>query len=222
DGKFWGLAFSPDGLLLAGCSRGCNEVRVWDSSNWELKFELVGHTNNRIESVTFSPDGRRLASGGFDGSVRIWDATTGKHIRTFDNHDAETGRISGLQFHPNSRLIISAQCNGDIRIWDTETGEERLAIWPNRGYLNFAGFSPDGQFAISEHEGTLHYHDVETGESAAIIEAIEPKPDDHTIFGGANQSRDRSTIVTAGWHGQVRIWNATSREQLSTIELELG
>ena len=222
DGKFWGLAFSPDGNLLAGCSRGCNEVRVWDSSTWELKFELKGHSNNRIESVTFSPDGSQLASGGCDGSVRLWNTSTGEQTQVFDNHDADTGRISGLQFHPDGKLIISAQSNGDIRIWDTKSGEELKAVWPNRGDLNFAGFSADGQLAITEHDGTLYYHEVTTGELKATVEAILKNEDDHTIFGGANQSRDRTTLVTAGWHGQVRVWNSTTRELIQSFDMDIS
>jgi len=221
DGKFWGLAFSPDGTMLAGCSRGCNEVHVWDTSSWELKYELSGHSNDRIESVTFSPDSQRLASGGCDGTIRLWDMKTGEQSLVFDKHDSDTGRISGLQFHPDGSRIISAQCNGEIKVWDSQSGEERLTIWPNRGYLNYAGFTADGKFAISEHEGTLHYQDAETGEPIVTIEAIEKKENDHTIFGGANQSRDRNVIVTAGWHGQVRIWNAVTRELTRSFDLAL-
>ena len=222
DGKFWGLAFSPDGSLLAGCSRGCNEVHVWDTTTWELKFELFGHSNNRIESVTFSADSHVLASGGCDGTVRLWNMQTGEQTLVFDKHDSDTGRISGLQFHPNGQQIISAQCNGEVKVWDIQTGEESTTVWPTRGYLNFAGFTPDGKSIISEHEGTLHYHDADTGELVATLDAIENRENDHTIFGGANQSRNRSTIVTAGWHGQVRVWNATTRESICSFDLKLG
>ena len=221
NGKFWGLAFSPDGSLLAGCSRGCNEVRVWDSENWELKYELAGHSNNRIESVTFNRDGSRLASGGCDGTVRLWGMQTGKLEFVFDKHDSDTGRIQSLQFHPDGRRIISAQCNGEIKVWDSHTGEEHFTVWPARD-LNFVGFTPDGVFAISEHGGTLHYHDASTGAPVSTIDAIPANQDDHTIFGGANQSRDRSTIVTAGWHGKVRVWNAETREQVCSFDLKLG
>ena len=220
DGKFWGLAFSPNGDLLAGCSRGCNEVRVWDTSNWELMHELFGHSNDRIESVTFSADGRRLASGGCDGTVRLWNMQTGQQELIFDKHEHETGRIESVQFHPDERRIISAQCNGEVKVWDSHTGEEHFTVWPARD-LNFVGFTADGKHAISEHGGALHYHDCETGDPVATVDAIPEKEGDHTIFGGANQSRDRSTIVTAGWHGQVRVWNAANRELVCSFDVEL-
>ena len=221
DGKFWGLAFSPDGRLLAGCSRGCNEVHVWDTATWELKHELFGHSNHRIESVTFSADSQRLASGGCDGTVRLWNMDTGEQELVFDKHEDETGRIESLQFHPDGRRLISAQCNGEVKVWDSLTGEEHFTVWPVRD-LNFVGFTPDGKFAISEHTGTLHYHDCDTGKLVTTLEAIPKKQGDHTIFGGANQSRDRSTIVTAGWHGQVRLWNAANRELTCSFDLDVS
>ena len=221
DGKFWGLAFSPDGKLLAGCSRGCNEVHVWETSNWELKFELFGHSNDRIESVTFSPDSQRLASGGCDGMIRLWNMPTGKQELAFDLHEHETGRIESVQFHPDGRRMISAQCNGEVKVWDSHTGEECFTVWPARD-LNFTGFTPDGKQTVSEHSGRLYYHDVETGQLVTSFEAIKANTNDHTIFGGANQSRDRSTLVTAGWHGAVRIWNAATRELITSFDLKLG
>lgn len=222
DGKFWGLAFSPDGKLLAGCSRGCNEVHVWDSATWERKFELFGHSNNRIESVTFSADSQRLASGGCDGTVRLWNMQSGNQELVFDKHDSDTGRISGLQFHPDGRRIISSQCNGETKVWDSQTGDEHCTMWPVREYLNYAGFTPNGKTVIFEVDGTLHYHNAETGEPIATVEAVAPKPNDHTIFGGANPSRDRSAIVTAGWHGQVSVWDATTRELIQSFGLKLN
>lgn len=85
----------------------------------------------------------------------------------------------------------------------------------------FAAGDPDGKQTISELHGTLYYHDLETGKLTTSFEAIQPNEDDHTIFVGANQSRDRSTLVTAGWHGAVRVWNAVTRELITSFELTL-
>lgn len=218
EGKFWGMEFSPDGTMLAGCSRGCSEVKVWNTSSWDLQFQLVGHTHDRNESVTFSADSKTIVTGGNDGTVRVWDADDGKQRLVFDGHTDKRGRMTAVDFHPNGKKVLSVESEGEIKVWDWKTGEV-LATADGKGYCNFAGFTLDGKIIVSEHEGALHYWNADTGELLERIRAI-PNEGMHAIFGGANQSRDRSTIVTAGWYGQIRIWNAVTHKEANSFGIE--
>jgi WD40 repeat protein len=64
------MAFSPDGKVLAAL--GKNIVQPWDPETGAVRSKLKGHTN-RIRSIAFSPDGKLLASGSYDGTVRLWE-----------------------------------------------------------------------------------------------------------------------------------------------------
>src|SRR5262249_40699846 len=80
-----GLAFSPDGRLLASAWEDLTTVRVWDATTSELLHSPDGH-GRLVKSVAFSPDGRLLALGSTDGTVMIWDMTLGKGIHALHGH----------------------------------------------------------------------------------------------------------------------------------------
>ena len=85
-------------------------VTVWNLKAWETPADqetltLKGHTQ-RVTSVAFSPDGRRIVSGSWDGTVKVWDAATGQETLTLKGHSAG---VSSVAFSPDGRRIVSGQ-----------------------------------------------------------------------------------------------------------------
>ena len=102
-----GVAFSPDGRLLATASTD-GTARLWDPATGEHRRTLTGHTSY-VSGVAFSPDGRLLATASSDGTARLWDPATGEHRRTLTGH---TSSVYGVAFSPDGRLLASATVTG--------------------------------------------------------------------------------------------------------------
>jgi WD40 repeat protein len=122
------VVFSPDGKWLA-CSNsligdvvappGPGEVKVWDAQTGEELVTFKGHTSH-IFSITFSPDGERVASADWwNYTVKVWDAKTGHELLSL-RHQGEGGRINSVAFSPDGHRLATATTgpDGAVRVYD--------------------------------------------------------------------------------------------------------
>ena len=109
------MAVSPDGRQLAtGGVDGA--IRIWNLADGELLRVLVGH-NSYVYSLSWSPDGKTLASGGgWDATIRLWNAASGMPLRVFKSPKGYVGRVA---WAPNgARLLAAGDHSGWIWLWD--------------------------------------------------------------------------------------------------------
>jgi WD40 repeat protein/beta-lactamase regulating signal transducer with metallopeptidase domain len=167
------IAYSPDGKILASGGRD-NEIRLFEAASGKEIRRLVGHKarsytpakddknpvgtlvnatgEGGVNSVAFSPDGKVLASGGWDDTLRLWNVETGKEIRKIDAHKAMVGRVL---FSPDGKVLASrGGLDGTVKVWDPATGAQLQKI-VGLNNINPWRFNHDMALAISPDSKTL-------------------------------------------------------------------
>jgi WD40 repeat protein len=128
----WQLAFSPDSgrlattgqvLTVTGDFPAAGEVKVWDAATGRLLAGFQGHAGP-ISVIAFSPDGRRLATGGAGNRIKLWDADTGQELLTFPSGEGDQPlmRPSALAFRPDGSAVAAAVGKA-VYIWEAATDD---------------------------------------------------------------------------------------------------
>jgi WD40 repeat protein len=113
---------------------------------------MIAMFSQGILGASYSPDGRRIATAGADGTVRIWDATTGAEIQTLRGH---RNWVCGVAFSPDSRFVASAGWDGVARLWDAASGEELATYRCHAPRVYGVAFSPSGDRLVTAGEDRI-------------------------------------------------------------------
>ena len=226
-GKITGnMQYSPDGKELAVAS----DMGIWlyDARSGAEVALLLGH-EGQVKAITYSPDGKMLASAGIDKTIRLWNPKTSEHLATLTGH---SGVVRSIAFSPDGKQLVSGSWDGTTRLWATENRQqlwsahtpqaqeqdplvrEFLGLSPGP-YKNPAerlmlkwilavAYSPDGKtVASSGNSGnTIHLWNIENGKRLRTLEG-------HTdMVNALTFSPDGKTLVSGSDDDTLRVWNA--------------
>jgi tRNA A-37 threonylcarbamoyl transferase component Bud32 len=171
DSKRWGIRYLPVEAWSVACSAQADHFAVGlangtvHCSNHAMKeeFNHLGH-RGPVKALTYSPNGRLLASGGADGVIKLWDVATGKDQGTLEGHK---GAVESLAFSPDGKTLASASADGTVRLWGVVSGKEKASLPGHPRGTGAVAFSPDGKtLAAGEFDGTVRLWDLPAAETA--------------------------------------------------------
>ena len=157
---------------------------------------------SHISALAYSPDGKVIASGSWDKTVRLWDAATGQALKTLSGHTAE---VLALAYSPDGKVIASGSGDNTVRLWDAATGQELKTLSGHTDSVSALAYSPDGKvIASGSWDNTVRLWDAATGQElntlsghTASVSALAYSPDGKVIASGSGDQT-------------VRLWDAAT------------
>lgn len=194
------LAFESDGMLV---SAGADSI----VKRWEIGASAVGglrfKDSDACYAAVFTPDGEKIWTCAYDGTLGVWDARTGMLTVDIAGHASEQS-ANTLSMTRDGSVVASCSYDGTVKLWNAKTGDPVKVIdapWP----VYHAAISPDEKFVACVGRGNPDVHVIEVATGATRHELdTTPSGLNNVVF-----SPDGALIAASGTRGLVRVWRAS-------------
>jgi WD40 repeat protein len=220
--QVWALAVNPAGTLLASGGPG-TDIILWNSSTGEVVRRLLGglagHTAS-IRGLTFSPDGRWLASASTDFSARIWDLKTSKARPPMKHPD----RVEAVAFSPDSQLLATGGWDNRVRLWQVASGRLMQELEGHKNRVSSLVFINSGRHLVSaSSDRTLRVWDTNSGVTLRILQNYTGEVNGvvanakYLFSANANGTIQRWDMPNTGSGQEIRVVQIPSKPTAMTI-----
>jgi WD40 repeat protein/transcriptional regulator with XRE-family HTH domain len=206
-----GLAFAPNGDMLATCGGTDMLVRIWSLQS-DSEIQMLAHPSP-LCSVAWSPDGRLIASGDFEGRIHIWNVETRQPILSMQTQERHNKWIPTLAFAPTGNMLASGSGDGTIKLWEVTSGHLLQTLTGHSNLIHTVIWSPDGcTLASGSRDRIIWLWDVKQktyraalqGHTAEIM-SLAFTPDGHYLLSG-------------GEDYSLRLWNVMRGQCVRVIQ----
>jgi hypothetical protein len=219
DGKVNSLRLSADGtrVLLAtgtpGLAGRAVEVAIGQNS---IQKEFAGH-NDILYSADWSPDGKIVATAGYDRRIILHNAETGEKIREMTGHN---GAVFDLRFSPDGKLLASASADATIKIWHVASGERFDTLSQPQSEQYSVVFTPDGQFVLGAGaDSRIRKWQLISVDGPKINPLVISRFAHEGVITRLGISDDGRYLVTTSDLGSIKTWDSATVNELSAETL---
>jgi len=195
----------------------CQPLAAGDTDEKITTFKAdriyMGHSDS-VNCVTFSADGRRILSGSWDRSLRLWDVESGECLQVFKGH---TNSVKSLAFTSDGRRALSGSGDKPIRVWDVDSGRCLRMLRGHTATVHSVDLDSDGRHAISgSGDETLRLWDVDSGKCLRVLTGHAGP-----VY-GVNLRTDGRQVISCSSDRTLRLWDVDSGLCLRALEGHTG
>ncbi|WP_152590674.1 serine/threonine-protein kinase [Nostoc sphaeroides] len=173
-----------------------------------LQRTFTGHSNG-VTSIAVSPDGKTLASGSQDKTIKLWNLATGKLIRTLTGH---SNLVNSVAFSRDGKTLASGSTDGSIKLWNLATGEQIRTLRGHSDSVISIAISPDGKtLASGNFDASVKLWNLANGEQIRTLTG-------HSFWvNSVAISPDGKTLASGSVDKTIKLWNLATGELIRTL-----
>ncbi|MBI2804279.1 MAG: WD40 repeat domain-containing protein [Planctomycetes bacterium] len=177
----------------------------------EIVARLKGHTD-AVYAIAYSPDGKTLATASFDNTLRLWDAATGKELKTYGGTTGHTKQVISIAFSPDGAMLASGATDNTLKVWDVPINAPIRSLKSNDA-VEAVALTPDGKkLALGGKDGLIRLVTPEE-----FKELIKFEPGHKGAITGLAFSANGQQLASVGVDRTLRYWNVLTGKLLATI-----
>lgn len=191
---------------------GLTAVSLLSAQEPKLRNTMKGHSEG-VYSVAWSPDGKALASGSYDNTIKLWDVATGKNTATLEARERDN--VTSVAWSPDGKTLASGSYN-TIKLWDVATTKNIATLEGHTECVDFVAWSPDGKFLASVAGGAIKLWDVGTGKNIATLKGHQE------WVNSVAWSPDGKSLASGNADGVVKVRSVTNGKTIASLDGESG